>query len=349
VLALLLAVPGFARAQNAAKPEKVRFTSIDGVELHGSFYPSKRSAPTVLILHAIGEDSKKKGWLSLAEQLQKDYCVLTFDFRGHGDSTEVQSDLFWKQNYNRQYVRSSDKATISHKGFDKRYYPVLVNDIAAAKAFLDRSKNDSGVCNTSSFVIIGAETGASLGAIWLNAEWHRYKMIPPMMFGLQPQPDTRPEGKDVVAAIWLSMSPMLGTYRLSPSAQLEIPGRQGATPMVFMYSDGDEKGKGVATKCASYLKATKDAKYGYIVAQKIEGGGKLTGVSLLQKALGTGDAIADYLEKVMQVKGNEWTEREFKKSQYVWRFPGSPKLLPAKFPNEQNLMFETYEKFIRSQ
>jgi hypothetical protein len=349
VLGGLLAWPTGAHSQENDTSEKVRFTTVDGVEIQGSFYPSKkRSAPVVMILHALGEDSRKKGWVSLAEEMQKaGYCVLTFDFRGHGNSTEVQPDLFWKVGHNKSYVKGYPKSTIDFKNFDKRYQPLLVNDIAAAKAFLERSKNDNGICNTSSTYIIGGETGATLGALWLNSEWHRHKLNPPSMFGLPAQPEPRPEGKDIICAIWLSISPSLGGRTVSPAALLEVPGRNGATPMVFMFSDGDSQGKSIARSCEKFLKVAKDEKYRFTAAVEIKGNSKLTGVGLLQKSLGTDEAIIDYLEKVREAKSNEWTEHEFRKNQYVWRVPNSTQYFPAKYPNEQNLVFETYERFLR--
>ncbi len=80
------------------KGEKVHFNTVDGVKIEGIFYPgAKQSSPTVMMLHALGEDSRKKGWVALAESLNKDgNAVLTFDFRGHGQSREIDGSLFWK-------------------------------------------------------------------------------------------------------------------------------------------------------------------------------------------------------------------------------------------------------------
>src|SRR5207253_6425804 len=111
------------------------------------------------------------------------------------------------------------------------YYPVLVNDIAAAKAFLD-NRHDAGACNTSSLMVLGAETGATLGAIWLNAEWHRYAFTPPNLLTRTPAKFApNPEGKDTIGAIWLSPTSKLGSRTVSLSATLDKPGREYATPM----------------------------------------------------------------------------------------------------------------------
>src|SRR5205814_9450356 len=100
---------------------------------------------------------------------------------GHGKSKNIQTEVFWKNAHNVKNVKGSPKKdTIELGDMSKTYYPTFCNDIAAVRAFLDR-KNDLGVCNTSSLILVGAETGATLGAIWLNSEWQRYKLIPPAM------------------------------------------------------------------------------------------------------------------------------------------------------------------------
>lgn len=91
-LAALTALLGPASASaQPEKPKAVEFVTADGVELHGTFYPSsKAKARTVLMLHDFGEHSRKADWVRLAKSLQaKGYAVLTFDFRGHGESTKV--------------------------------------------------------------------------------------------------------------------------------------------------------------------------------------------------------------------------------------------------------------------
>ena len=82
------------------------FETADGVTLAGTYYPGGkgRKSPAVLLLHDVGDDEGQKAWDRLARSLQKDgMTVLTFDFRGHGLSTEVDED-FWDQAVNRELV-----------------------------------------------------------------------------------------------------------------------------------------------------------------------------------------------------------------------------------------------------
>lgn len=328
------------------EPEKVRFSTADGVELKGSYFTApKRQATTVMLLHALGEDSRKKSWVSLAEELQKaGFAVLSFDFRGHGESTEVAPEKFWAIKYNQSLVKGFGKSTIDFKAFDKRYYPTLVNDIAAAKAFLDRTKNDAGFCNTSSLMLVGAETGATLGGLWMTSEWFRFKMNAPQMIGLPALPDTTSEGKNVIGAVWLSISPKLGDRTIVIPTLLQVPARDRAIPMAFWYSNADTAGKTIAKSCEKYLK-TKDDKYRLTGAVEVKAE-KLTGAALLQKSLGTEEVIVKYLTDVATTKGNEWVELDYRKTIYVWRFPGNPNLMPAKPYNEQTLVWDSYEKFL---
>lgn len=352
-----------AKAQEAA--QKVQFSTIDGVELNGTFYPSGgKSPPVVILLHALGsENSSQKAWTGLAETLQKEkFSVLTFDFRGHGKSTSFEPARFYKFARNKLAGVSSGKTHLDFKSFDKSYYPVLVNDIAAARAFLDRTKNDLGDVNSSNIAIIGAETGATLGAIWLSSEWHRYKFAQ-NMFGRLDLGD-KPEGKDITAAIWLSIQPKLGNYNVRVSSLLDPIGRTGQVPMVFMYAEGDAAGKKLAKDITGPWKKTKDKELEkqlrFTDAFGIKDGSKLTGSALLLKSLDTNKMIAAYLKETSADRGGEWYIRDFRKSQFVWRH--NNRLLPAKitttnlfplpfvvsqFPDDSLLFYDTYDLYVR--
>jgi pimeloyl-ACP methyl ester carboxylesterase len=352
----LLTWPLSTRAQNkekdkteVVKPEKARFTTVDGVELHGNFFPSsKKKAPVVIMLHALGEDSKKAAWVSLASELQQKagVNVLTFDFRGHGQSTEVEPEKFWAVPYNRSFAGGKGgalvgKGTIDLKNFDKRYIPALINDIAAARAYLERTKNEDGACSTSSIIVLGAETGGTLGAVWATSEWFRFKLNPPVLAGMEATLDMRPEGKDIIGAIYLSLSPKLADRPVRLDKVLHVPGAKGKIPMLFIYGEKDGPGKNIGLACAKYLKKEENKR---AVAYEIEGS-KLTGVGLLQKSLPTEQVIVDVANEIIELKSNEWTEREFKKTQYFRAIPGEAPVL-IKPAGEINLAFEIYDKFM---
>lgn len=345
IFSLLLFVPCLAlAAQPEERAQAVRFESRDGVNLRGNFYPAKkRNAPVVLCLHELGNDSRDAVWSKLAEALQdKGYAVLTFDFRGHGESTSIESD-FWNPNYtSRQLVRPTASGEILFKNFDQRYYPALVNDIAAAKAYLDR-RNDAGECNSSNLIVLGAGTGATLGAIWVNAEFSRYQMIPSQL-GMPAQLDNKSEGESILCALWLSVAPRLGQRAIDILSVLDLPARTGKMPMVFLSADEDLAGKRLASNCERLWKKSQPL----TTAVTVRDAGQRRGTELLHPEFGAATPIAEYLDQVVSTRGQEWTEQDFRNMVYFWRLPSQwHRPFQANQLGDRNLYFQSYEAFIR--
>ncbi|HEX5273185.1 MAG TPA: alpha/beta hydrolase [Gemmataceae bacterium] len=358
-LALLLGLalfalsrPGPARAADN-KFDTVAFDTVDGVTLKGSFYKSAKGKdePTVLFLHKLGSDSHKDGWDDLAKALNdKGYSVLSFDFRGHGGSTSVDPQKFWSYTWNRELAHKSGptekgkpRETISREAFvSSGYYRYLVNDIAAAKMFLDE-RNDAGDCNSRALILIGAEDGAALGALWMAADWNRYsadKVIldprgprfPALITGVSKES----EGKDQYCAVWLSMSPNLGgkvSVNGALKADLKLVGREKKVPMAFLYGQEDREGEehakaylqsitGGSTEVSDKLPNT---------AMRAVKSTKLAGSALLRKNLGTDELILGYLGKTREKHVvNKWKQVESDRTAYVWVVPGLVRPVPAK-------------------
>jgi hypothetical protein len=337
-VAFLPAAP--AQDKEKSKGEKVRFESPDGVDLHGMFYTSnKANPPTVLIVHAVGESSKQRGWTHLAEDLQqKGFAVLAFDMRGHGASDTI-SDLqrFWAAPANRLLKGFGKAITLDFKEFPSSYLPMLCNDIAAARTYLDR-RNDMGSCNVSNLIVIGADSGAALASMWLHAEWSRYRckqpgpgFLPGTILPLVPDSNI-PEGNDIIGCVWLSMNPKLAANPKAAARSVDvksllmIPAKTKAVPMVFMYAENDKNGKDYAVMLEKNLlgfvkdkgKQIKDEKYRLSSAVPIPKI-KLVGSDLLQKQLKTSEEIVGYLKDVVEAKGQEWVERQFLKTPHAWK------------------------------
>jgi pimeloyl-ACP methyl ester carboxylesterase len=339
-LALLPWIAGPARA--ADKPQKVQFDTGDGVTIQGSFYPSPkgRDEPTVILLHKIGSDSHKDGWDSLAGKLaDKGYSVLSFDFRGHGGSTAVEPKFWEKYPFNAGASRSGvrdpktgkPRDTINQKEFTPGYYPYLVNDIAAAKMYLD-DRNDAGECNSHSLILIGAEDGAALGALWMVAEWHRYTasvdLLGPRKVPLIRSVGDVPEGKDEYAALWLSMTPVLGgrlTLGQALRSALVYTGKDKKVPMGFLYGDKDENGQKHAEDYIRAIKGSDGSKLPFTEAASIKDT-KLTGSALLRDSLDTESKILTYLTKIRDKNvPHKWTKADVDRTGFVWAFnPGRP-------------------------
>lgn len=352
----LLGANGSAHAQ--AKPENVHFPSPDGVKLRGQFYPAQgKCLATVIMLHGIGEgkDSSVIEWKNLAEALQKaDYAVLTFDFRGHGDSNVIaDTKAFWsiKANGNVKAPRPKGGGLpeeIDVKDYIKQgsaYLPVLVNDIAAARAYLDRRNDTTKDCNTSSIIVIGADTGATLGAIWLNEEWNRKKIIQganPLKLELA----KNFEGSDIIGAVFLSITPNLEKRTISLPAVLRVACKENGTAVGFFVGKDDKKGVEYAQAVQKSIKVKDSKKHALIFTAELPET-NLSGMKLLTKGLKTEKYITDYLVNVVTDRGAEWSDHEFDKSIYLWpnfRLPnGQP--MQAKRKGDKTLVFDDYNRF----
>jgi len=344
-----------ALAQNA---ENVKIVTADGVKLHAVFYASeKKNSPTVIMLHPIGDgkSSKSQDWKGLAEALNKaHYSVIMFDFRGHGESTSLDdAKLFWSKAVNGTHVKVKDKKdeAIEVKDYIKAggaYLPVLCNDIAAVRSYLDRRNDDSKDCNTSSLIVIGAESGGTLGAIWMNSEMYRYKYMPPAGFTGFNQKflERNSEGKDIIGAVFLSVSPTLEKRKMQVSKLLNTSCKANGTAALFMYGEDDAPAKTLAKSLEDALKTKNSKKHDYIGAYKLET--NLSGVKLLQKGLKANELIVKYLDNVAEERKNDRVDRDFMNTYFMWQNPQNTKtwLQSRNRKADKNINFDDFSKFI---
>jgi pimeloyl-ACP methyl ester carboxylesterase len=299
-----------AQGKNGGK-DKVKFETFDKVELHGTFYPGNngKKSPAIILLHEIGGNSQKAGWGELAQKLQDEgYAVLAFDFRGHDRSTSVSPKEFWNIRINTRLKNAAKLGSdISYKDFPPGYLPMLVNDIEAAKRFLDQ-QNDAGLCNSSSLIVIGAKDGATLGALWmalasLTPRWGKNA------FGQRVIQGT--EGEDLACGVWLSISPYLGAQPMAVGNWLQSAGLVGyppireKVPMYLLCTEGMSK-----SFCEQLQRALKTGTKKQVAdldkvktfagkeAQKLSGKDLLT--------LGADAFIIKYMDVVLQNGGNRW-------------------------------------------
>lgn len=314
---------GAPRGHARAASKNVTFKTFDGVELSGTFYPNfggKRDA-TVILLHDFdpkSASSQQEGWSDLAVALQKDgYAVLSFDFRGYGDSKNVNKDVFWKNIVNKKEVRHKGKTLpdqIDSKDFSVGYMKYLVNDIAAAKAYLDR-QNDQKACNTSSMIVIGAGEGATLGAMWMAHECRRRKdKFPNPIVGVTAPVLGEPESKDLAAGVFLGISPVLNKKGVTTPMRLWLMevGQTAKVPLAFVHGKDDAQGDTLASGLAKAVKPNPKGKdLPHTLASPIAKT-KLQGHKLLDPTLSTRDwLLKTYLPGVMEARGNkEWVERK---------------------------------------
>lgn len=350
--ALLMLAGQPTAAQKVEKRDnskKVPITTCDGVELQATLWPNpggKKDA-TVLLLHNFdrtkGGGSHQDGWDDLAAMLhQEGYTVISFDFRGFGESKTVGRS-FWTKDYNNKGVRHKGPApeTIDQKDFFPSYYVNLVNDIAAVRAYLDR-QNDLKNLNASNVIVIGAGEGATVGALWSSLEFKRVRAPGGAFFG-GPAGLDDPEGRDLVCAVWLTISPKLAGTSVGGLHNwlVDVGGRKHKVPMLFMYGKDDKANESIAlTHLKSMVpgfqqgKKPTDKTFEFTRDWPVKDT-KLAGSKLLSQSLETNDIIKFYLNDNMQRRGaREIRNRETVKSSYYWMLPNR-QTRPAKLANEE--------------
>jgi len=334
------------RGQGAKKviSKEVSFNTFDGVKLGGVLYPNtggKRDA-VVLLLHAfdLKAGGGQAGWSELAKTLHEDgYTVLSFDFRGFGESKTVDKDTFWAFPHNSGgLIKGSVKKgeNLDHKNFNAGYLRYLVNDVAAAKAYLDR-RNDAKELNSSNVIVMGAGEGAAVGAMWLANESRRRRdtNVPPTRFGPALAPQS--EINDIACAVWLSISPKVGPTPGVGRWILEAGGKKHKVPMAFIFAKADTSGDTLARNYVKLIKpvAGKTKDFPNTGFFGIAGTAKLTGMKLI----GEGDTttkIKQYLDLVLEGRpAKEQKNRHSEASAYWYIWPnGNPKVLSKKAGQE---------------
>jgi len=318
-LAIVL-LPSVGRGQ--AKPDRVLFESFDKAELRGDFYPSDKGkkAPTALLLHKLGGNRKQLA--PMAEKLQSEgFAVLTFDFRGHGDSTGVGAE-FWKHPTNMNQLRvAKGKESIDFKQFPASYYAHLVNDVNAAKFEL-KKRNNGEECNVGDLVIIGFEDGATLGAIWMGTEIEHKPLVPNMM-GF-PVPG-EPEVKDIAAGVWVSPRSTVGPAGKTASTSLRntfgMPVIQTKVAHLFIYGAEDANSKSVSDNIFKNMLRADAAGFKMPTRNKAIKDNKLVGHDLLDKNDGAVETAItkDYLKELVFEKraATSWAKRDIERNGLV--------------------------------
>jgi pimeloyl-ACP methyl ester carboxylesterase len=353
-LAFLAVALGWAPPAQAqgkkADFKQVTFKTFDGVELSGYYYPNpagKKNAVAMLIHHVDarkGGNQKKDGWDDLAARLQKEgYAVLSFDFRGFGESKTVDAD-FWKHPHNnfpnfkkRPAIGKMPPTNIDHKDFNPSYYRYLVNDIAAAKAYLDR-RNDDNELNTSSTIVIAAGEGATLASLWMAQECRRRRDKNPPQPGIPLRPNLAdPEGKDLACGVLLSVSPTLAGARAPVGTWLRDVGKNSRVPLALVYGKLDTSAANYAKELLKIVKAGATGKGGKggkggplaNTGEKAIPRTKLSGSALLSRGLDTEEwIVGTYLDSVMEARGEkERRTRAIEKWRYYYDFPGKLPIL----------------------
>jgi hypothetical protein len=320
-----------AKNADLVTPDEVSFKSSDGVKL------------AVIMLHDYKADPNDVAWEDTAQLcVSKGFNVLRFAFRGHGKSTEVIPGDFWLRPENSRNIKGGTspnvvtKTTIKFTEFSNDYYPMLVQDIAAARYYLD-TLNDGGTVNTSSVYLLGAGEAVNLGFLYMASEWSRERQkpnipVPPQYVSLARQlfPAAEAAGPDIAGAIWVGPTPSnampkrLLTLWCTQPATIEL---RSQTRMLFVTGQKDRQ----STLFAKFLfsdallldrtasaNGTRLVKPDFVSFLREIKGSKATGIKLLGNNLGTEKMIGDFLTEIEKDRGTKTRKtREWDKPLWI--------------------------------
>jgi pimeloyl-ACP methyl ester carboxylesterase len=196
-------------------------TTKDGVRLGITYYASDKGqeAVPVVLLHDHKESRVVFNPLATALQNPPDpdspsLAVITFDFRGHGESTTAMGPGGQIRKFDAARLRTGD------------YRAMVQFDMEAVRKFLV-DKNDAGELNLNKLCLVGVGMGANVAVYWAAKDWS----APPLAVGKQ--------GQDVKGLVLVS--PRWNYRGLKLLEPMKYPAIRSSISTLIAF--GDEDGK----------------------------------------------------------------------------------------------------------
>ena len=291
----------------------------DGVKIVGDFYPPGRGrgqrGPCVILLHPIGPGrgtSSRRDFGTLPRRLQEEgMAVVTFDFRGYGESVNVDPNKFLLEAAN-QSRGSKDRPAMKldyHDFRSIRDFEMLANDLVAVKVWLN-GKNNAKVCNAHNVALVGVEQAGLVGLIWLVNE-HQDLNRTSDLANVRNNKAERYEGEDVASVVWVSTGDRLGNDRLeSASLQRWLNQlREKKTQTLAVVSENDAIGKAYWDKAQNWIKTARDKDVLKATRLQRVKGTALTGLKLLEnEAFELTPEVIQFLNETLEANNRPWEE-----------------------------------------
>jgi hypothetical protein len=218
--------------------------------------------------------------------------------------------------FNRNGIRGGMSATrksvIDYKDFKPAYFPFLVNDLAAARRFLEL-KNDAGEVNVHSTLIVGAQEGAGLGFLFTAAEYGRIYRVG--VTALQSNGTAYNAGEDIAGGVWLSLTMRPGMPTGGPNFNMpnwvkSHPMMKDKTPMCFIFGEQDRVSKNDSDTLFRIMSGPSVRPEKKLDEVKPIRGTNLAGPALLgQPALAVPQTVVTYCQKVLaDRRAIPWTD-----------------------------------------
>ena len=303
-----------------AEPVSERFTcdTADGVKIVGEFYPDAKGkgerAPCVVLLHPVGparNSSSRADFGRLPQLLQQEgFAVVVFDFRGHGESVEIDMPRYYdlyppaRANPNQPLPNRIDNRDFRQIAEWVR----MTNDLTAVKVWLNK-QNNLKKCNSHNVALVGVEQSTLLGLMFAVNE-HRDPNRALDFAGQRMDQELRLEGEDLVSAVWLTPTDRLGGERIDPTVfQAGLQFLQARRlNLMAAFGEDDQAARDLWNRTQTSLRTReRDAERGALV-RRIKGT-SLGGLRLLEHpTFGVQKEMVQFLTDTLQTPNMPWSE-----------------------------------------
>lgn len=307
-------------AQEEAGPERFTCETADGVTLVGDFYPPGKAkgerAPCVVLLHAVGPGratASRGDFGKLPVALQREgFAVVTFDFRGHGESRQIDPVRYYDiYPPTRQLANPAAANKIDSRDFRTPLeVAALANDLIAVKVWLNK-QNNLKRCHSHKVGLVGVEQSGLIALLFAINE-HRDTNRPLEISAARSGTENRFEGEDLSALVWLSTTDRLGADRLDANlvqAWLQFT-QTRSLPLLAVFGEDDQAAKEFWARASSALRPReRDGQVGSSL-RRIKGT-SLTGLKLLEhEVFGVQKELTTFLIDALRTPNAAWSEHK---------------------------------------
>lgn len=322
LLAATLAAGTLLPQDKSAAPPVEGFTceTRDGVRIVGDFYPPGRGrgqrGPVVILLHAIGpgrSSASRRDFGSFPRQLQAEgFAVVTFDFRGHGESQTIDPEKYWRDTPLPKAVKDRPPTKIDCRDFKtQRDFANLACDLVAIKVWINGKNNAKG-CNSHAYSLVGVEQAGLVGLLWSNSELLDATRAADIASVRNNKAD-RYEGEDLVSVVWLGTPDRLGPTPVDPAT---LQGwltrlRDRKVQTLAVVAEGEPASRQFWDRAQNSIRSTRDKdSFSETRVVRVKGT-PLTGLKLLQhEAFAVNPEVLEFLDKTLGSTNRSWAEHQ---------------------------------------
>jgi len=278
-----------AKAAGKSNSESVTFSTKDGGQLKGTYFPSSAgpAAPVVVLLHGKGGNrlvwqAGKGQYPGFAQALQQnEFAVVTVDLRGHGENAGGGN---------------AKKNEVKLRPVD--HTAMVTFDMEAVKKFL-YDEHQAKKLNMNKLAIVGADLTTAVALNYTELDWSKE----PYDDAAVPSQRT-PRGQDVKALVLLSPEITVPGLVTNQAAQ-RLRGMK--MPVMVGVGKKDKTDKGAAKKLAEQLMPKEEA-MPYVVLQEYDTTAR--GTDMLNLGVGVEQQMYKFLDDYVKKAPGEWRDRK---------------------------------------